>query len=293
MRISRTTIIAAAALTLGACSESTSPVAPGPLAEARLTIAPGVNTEVVIQSDISVQALNTAPLKAWTLFTRDGGSGVMVAGPATPPGGTGSFGMSTPATNDKATLFNFEHIGTPLSSVQAIAYSTYRTAGSLQQVAALNIVVDENGPAVSGGFTTLVFEPVYNIDQGAVVSGVWQRWNAYNGGAAMWWSTRAIPGVCAFSCYVSWNDIVTANPNATILGGIGINQGGGNATLITSVDNFTLRYGGNSVTYDFEQFRTPSSLESCKNGGWMTLTTDTGEAFKNQGQCIQHFNTGK
>ena len=216
----------------------------------------------------------------------------MVAGPATPPGGTGSFGMSTPANNDKATLFNYEHIGTPLSSVEAIAYSTYRTPGTLQQVAALNIVVDFNGPSVVGGFTTLVFEPVYNIGQGSVMSSVWQRWDACSGGAATWWSTNAIPGVCAFSCYVSWNDIVAANPAATIVGGVGINLGGGNPGLTSSVDKFTLGYGGKSVTYDFEQFRTPSSLQSCKNDGWMTLATGTGEAFKNQGQCIQFFNTG-
>jgi len=295
MRISRTTVIAAAALTLAACSESTSPVAPVSLAGARLAMTPGSITEVVIQSDISVQLINTAPstLKAWTLFTRDGGSGVMVAGPATPPGGTGSFGMSTPLSNDKATLFNYEHIGTPLSSVGAIAYSTYRTAGSLQQVAALNIEVDFNGPAAAHGFTTLVFEPVYNTGQGLVVSGVWQRWDAFDGGAATWWSTKPIPGVCAFSCFVSWNAIIAANPDATILGGVGINQGGGNPGLSTSVDNFTLGYGGNSVTYDFEQFRTPSSLQSCMKEGWMTLTTATGAAFKNQGQCIQYFNTGK
>ena len=293
MRISRTTFIAATALTLAACSESTSPVAPVSLDEVRLTIAPGSNTEVVIQNDISVQPFSTAPLKAWTLFTRDGGSGAMVAGPATPPGGTGSFRMSTPLVNDKATLFNFEHIGTTVSSVEAIAYSTYRNAGSDPQVAALYIQVDINGPAVSGGFTTLVFEPAYNIGQGAVVSGVWQRWDAFSGGAAKWWSTKPIGAICAFNCFVSWNDILAAAPDATILGGVGINQGGGNATLMTSVDNFTLSYAGNSVTYDFEQFRTPSSLQSCMNDGWTTVTTGTGEAFKNQGQCIQFFNTGK
>ena len=292
MRMSRTTIIAAAALTLAACSESTSPVAPVSPSVATLAMAPGSNTEVIIQSDISTQPINTAPLKPWTLFTRDSGSGVMVTGPATPPGGTGSFRMSTPLSNYKATLFNFEHIGTPLSSINAIAYSTYRTAGELQQVAALNIAVDFNGPDVAGGFATLVFEPVYNIDQPAVVSGVWQRWNAFSGGAATWWSSKDIPGVCAFTCYKTWNEIITANPNATILGGVGINQGGGNAGLTSSVDNFTLGYGTNSVTYDFEQFVTPSSLQSCMNDGWMRVTTNTGAAFKNQGQCIKFFNTG-
>src|SRR3712207_6864205 len=66
------------------------------------------------------------------------------------------------------TLFrSYDHIGTALADVDDIAYNTYRTAGSAQQVAALNLQVDYNG-AAAGGFTTLVFEPVYNTNQGPV-----------------------------------------------------------------------------------------------------------------------------
>ncbi|HEY0040820.1 MAG TPA: T9SS type A sorting domain-containing protein, partial [Flavisolibacter sp.] len=91
-------------------------------------------------------------------------------------------------------------------------------------------------------------EPVYNMAQGTVVHNTWQNWDAIKGGDAIWWSTRDIPGVCAFTCYVSWEDILAANPNATIVGGVGINQGSGNPGLVNAVDAFTF----DDDTYNFE-----------------------------------------
>ena len=49
-------------------------------------------------------------------------------------------------------------------------------------------------------FIPLVFEPIYNLDQQAMLLDSWQEWDAFAGGAAKWWSTRPIPGVCAFNC---------------------------------------------------------------------------------------------
>lgn len=238
--------------------------------------AHAVTTERVTETNVTRAPENTPPSDHWMLYTRTPAStGAFVSGPATPPIGGGSFQMSTPGGGDKVQLFNYDHVGTKLSDVNAIAYDTYRTAGNDQQVAALNLEVDFNGPAVSGGFTTLVFEPVYNTSQGAVASGMWQHWDAYNGGGAKWWSTKSIPGVCAFDCFVSWSDIVAANPDATILGGVGLNQGSGNGGLTTSVDAFTF----NDTTYDFDV----PGKDDCKNNGWMKL------GFKNQGQCVASF----
>jgi hypothetical protein len=129
-------------------------------------------TEVITGDDISEQPENTAPLKAWVLYKRAAGEGDVRTGPETPPLGIGSYELTTPTGADKATLFNFEHTGTALEDINKMSYSTYRTAGNLQQVAAINLQVDVNG-AAPGGFTTLVFEPVYNTEQGAVVSGEW------------------------------------------------------------------------------------------------------------------------
>lgn len=250
------------------------------------------NTVVVKEGDVAIQPENTPPTKNWILYTRNAGTGAFRTGPATPPAGVGSFEITTPTGADKATLFNFDHVGTPLSSVNELRYSTYRTAGNLQQVAALNIQVDVNG-ADPGGFTTLVFEPVYNTDQGAVVSGQWQNWDAYNGGNGIWWSSNPIPSAPNRDTFVSWDTIVAANPNAVIVGGVGINQGSGNPALVTAVDKFSVGYGAVCFTYNFDPFEVPETAAACKNGGWQTLRRANGSTFKNQGDCIQYVNTGR
>jgi hypothetical protein len=253
------------------------------------------NTVVVTNDDVARQSEGTPPTKNWVLYTRPAspGVGTFEVGPANPPLGVGSLELKTTTGNDKVFLFNYDHVGTELADINKISYSTYRETGNNQQVAALNIQVDFNGPNVAGGFTTLVFEPVYNTDQGPVVSGVWQDWDAYNGGAAKWWSTRDIPGVCAFDCFVKWEDIVAANPDATILGGFGVNQGSGNSNLTTNVDALSIGTEANCVTYDFEPFRVATAKDQCKNGGWQTVKRADGTSFKNQGDCIQYVNNGR
>ena len=251
---------------------------------------------VVVGADITEQPENTPPTDNWVLYKRNLGDGAIRTGPATPPSGIGSYELTTPTGADKATLFNFDHIGTSLSDINQIGYSTYRTAGTLQQVAALNIQVDVNGTATPGGFTTLVFEPVYNTNQGTVVDGAWQTWDAYLGGNAIWWSSNPIPGAPNRDTFVSWQSIVANNPDAVIVGGFGVNQGSGNPALTTAVDNLSLGYGGaeaTCVTYDFEPFRVATSRDDCKDGGFQNVKRADGSSFKNQGQCVQYVNTGK
>src|SRR5215213_4183715 len=89
---------------------------------------------VVIGADITEQAENTPPTDNWVLYKRAAGDGDTRVGPATPPSGIGSYELVTPTAADKATLFNFDHVGTSLADVNNISYSTYRTAGSAQQV---------------------------------------------------------------------------------------------------------------------------------------------------------------
>lgn len=291
MHAFRSPSLLGAALLLAACS--TDPVsAPGLAPRGPARLAAGNNVVVVTESDISRQAENTTPLKAWVLYTRAAGGGSFRTGPASPPLGSGSFELTTPTGADKATLFNFEQIGTPLAAVNEIAYATYRSAGALQQVAALNIQVDVNG-AAAGGFTTLVFEPVYNTSQGTVIDDVWQTWDAYASGQAIWWSSNAIPGAPNRDTFVTWQTILEQNPDAVIVGGFGVNQGSGNPALVTAVDALTLGAGTDRTVWNFELYRTPSSAADCKNGGWATLTDANGGAFANQGQCIQYVNTGK
>jgi hypothetical protein len=50
------------------------------------------------------------------------------------------------------------------------------------------------------------------------------------------------------------------------------------------VDNTDI--DGTIYTYD-------ESKDDCKDGGWMDLVDDDGEAFKNQGDCVSHFASGR
>ena len=118
------------------------------------------------------QPENTPPTNNWVLYTRLAGTAAFVFGPGNPPQGIGSLEMETPLATDKVTLFNYDHVGTQLSNITSIGYSTYREPTSVTthpaQVPSINIQVDLNGDAL-GGFTTLVFEPVYNTAQGTVI----------------------------------------------------------------------------------------------------------------------------
>jgi hypothetical protein len=245
----------------------------------------------VRDADVVRQPENTPPTNNWVIYTRNAGSATFTQGPGTAPLGAGSLQFATPTSADKVVAFNYDHVGTRLADVDAMSYSTYRVSGAVaNQVPSLNMEVDYNGSA-PGGFTTLVFEPVYNTDQGAVTDGQWQGWDAYKGGGAIWWSTRNIPGVCAFDCFVAWDAIVAANPDATILGGFGMNQGSGNPALTAHVDALTIGAAGDATTYDFEpSVGPPTSKDDCKNGGWMRY--DTPRRFANQGDCVSYVATG-
>lgn len=250
---------------------------------------------IVTESDVTRQVENTPPTNNWVLYTRPGtATASFVLGPGTPPMGVGSLEMRTPLVTDKVFLFNYDHVGTPLNSIDGMAYSTYRDPTSVTtspyQVPSINIQVDANGPSVAGGFTTLVFEPVYNTSQGTVTPGVWQTWDAYNAGQAIWWSSRPINGCLIPPCFQTWDTIIANNPDAVIVGGYGVNQGSGNGGLTASTDALKLSYGDTCLSYDFEPFR---ATNECKNGGWQTMTRADGTPFKNQGDCVSYVNTGK
>jgi hypothetical protein len=217
------------------------------------------STTVVTEGDVVRAQENTPPTNDWMLFTRIPTSlGTFRNGPATPPLGTGSFETTTPTGGDKVFLFNYDHVGTQLGAINQIGYSTYQTTpnpAELRQLPAINIQIDINGGAFNpGDFATLVFEPVYNTAQGPIQANTWQTWDAYSGGTARWWGTGAVgaAGCDATEPLCSWSDIRALFPNATILGGFGINQGSGNPGLTASSDALSIGYGSFCITYDFE-----------------------------------------
>lgn len=233
--------------------------------------------------------------------TRSGGSNAFVSGPATPPLGSGSLQMTTDSSiagsgQAKAQLFNYSYVGTALADIGALSYWDYRSSSStnsLSQRVSINVEVDYVGDGSS--FTTLVFEPVYQPGgAGALLTDTWQSWDAIDDGAGIWWSTRAIPGVCAFDCFVSWATILANNPNAKVSGGLGFNIGSGWVGAFSgNADALAVTVGADTTTYDFELVELigpPVDKDECKDNGWQSFNNP---AFKNQGDCIQYVNTGK
>lgn len=290
----RTMSLAVGALAaLAACnSEPISPPDDTALAPSFITSATGAT--VVTDADVSRQAEETPPLKSWVLYIRPDATGTFRVGPGSPPEGVGSLEFFTPGLS-KITLFNFDYDQTPIADFTALAYHTYQSSASVAiQLPSINLTVDFNGPSVEGGFTTLVFEPVYNlVGQGAVLPNVWQDWDGIFAGNAIWWSTRSFGTVCAVACYVTWNQILEQAPNATILLALGLNQGSGSPALTASTDAFVVGVNGHSTTYDFEPFVTASNKGDCKDGGWQNARRSDGSPFKNQGDCVSYTNRGR
>lgn len=231
--------------------------------------------------------------------TRAGGDVDFVNGPATPPLGIGSLRMTTTddlgSSQAKAQLFTYDHVGVALADIDAMTYAVYRDSASTNspaQTISLNVEVDFVGDGLS--FTTLVFEPTYNGAQGPMLTDTWQDWDAHAGGDARWWSTKDIPGACAFNCFVSWDTIVANNPDAVVSGGFGLNIGSGWAGEFSgNTDALSLGIDGSTTTYDFEPAaNTPQSKNDCKKGGWKQYEDDQYRPFKNQGDCVSYVATG-
>jgi hypothetical protein len=286
--------LAGAILLAATAACSTDPISPSSAAaslHSASASAAHTNNIVVTEADIArQQEADFFPTRNWVFFYRlpATSTGAFVTGPGNPPLGVGSFQVSTPTNADKAVLFNYDHVGTPIADITAISYATYRTPpNSGVALPSINIEIDKDGGAfLPGDYMSLVYEPY--INGASIQNGVWQTWNTIPG---IWWTTRpftrADETVCVPQvCTLAWSDIVAAMPNATILGGFGVNQGSFSGGLIAASDALTIAYGGNTWVYNFEAF----SADECKNGGWETFKRADGSPFKNQGQCIKYVN---
>lgn len=243
--------------------------------------------------------------------TRPPGTGTFETGPGAPPIGTGSFEANTPDGSAKVQLFTNVYDGTKLAEIDGIGYSTYRdpaSTGFVAGVAALNLRIDLTGDGNPDAY--MVYEPYQDQGNAAVQTGVWQNWDAYAGGAAKWWINTGAGG-CGQATPCAWSIIVAAYPDAAIEegtacgpanavspcpGSLGINQGSGNAGIVSNADGLYVSVGGNRTTFDFElnePIVTPVTADECKEAGWEGVTRADGSAFTNQGDCVSYVKTGK
>jgi hypothetical protein len=244
----------------------------------------------------------TTTTSGWCTYTQgDGTVRLVEAAPGTPSGQ--HLELSTPpvttGSSSKAFAFEYDNRG-PLGSITTLSYAfLVQHEGTIaEQAPALNVEIT----TVNGVDATLVYEPLYAGYQPSTTwtpqaptsaDGGW--WVSQPGGVttlqtALQKSQAANSGVYGGA---TWEEVQTFFTGATVHG-IGVNQGGGNAGLVSQVDLLTV----NGTTYDFgaapvvapEPPAKPQTADDCKNGGWRNYTAP---AFPNQGQCIQFVNTGK
>lgn len=227
-------------------------------------------------------------------------------GADTRPGGTVGFVTDASApgdgalqlTTDNTTTAKAQYMhatNTAIGDITALGYWTKQNSASFsggdpsyQLVMCLNGIDPNTGACL--GFTTLVYEPYQN---GGVTPGAWQQWDV---DAGMFWSSRTVScpngGTTAGgggAPFYTLSNLAAMCPNA-VATGFGVNIGSNNPGYNVEADLVTF----NDTTYDFEVYSAPSDKEQCKNGGWATFSPNRpAGAFKNQGDCIQYFNTGK
>ena len=150
----------------------------------------------------------------------------IVANPAA-PGTGGSVQLITTAggANAAAQISTTAYDGHLLSSINTLSFveNSVVNNGQATPYIQINVSLNQGGVAGAGGQDTLFFEPTYQtiasggnvvVDQGVVVFGTWQSWNAVavgpNGTGAGWWDN---------------NNILVANPrtntNKLSIGGEG------------------------------------------------------------------------
>jgi len=165
-------------------------------------------------------------------FTRDNGTLVWDGA---------SWIFSTPASNDKITFgLSSADFLIPLHQLTALSFEGVLLApgSNPDQIVAFNVPVDVNGSA-PGGFTTIVVEAVYNDGS----------FDAFMGGDAIVWSSNPVNEFPNRDTFESWKFFLENNPDTMIGGRALLNQGGGNAGLVTRVTSFTVGNSVECITY--------------------------------------------
>ena len=176
----------------------------------------GVATANAADTTVTVTPADLAGTDWYTADTRAPGTGTFENGPATPPAGAGSFELRTDTSTAKVQLFTDLYAGTALADIDGIGYSTYRdpaSTGFVAGVAALNIRVDLDGNGTADAY--MVYEPYQDQGNAAVQTGVWQDWDAYNGGNAKWWINTGAGG-CGQATPCTWS-LVSAVQAAAVV----------------------------------------------------------------------------
>ena len=254
------------------------------LVGALLALAPAAQasgTIVVKPSSLDGWAFNTTD-DTGAVPSLYGAGGGFVAGPATPPLGTGSAHLFTGTDGGESAQFrNTGYDGVPLASLTELVYSTYMTTSNGQQMPYLSLEISTDGSGTLDD--RIFFEPPYQEpstgnpslpDQGASVLNTWQDWDALVGG---WWAnsgggfptTGCTPGtgVCSLADYLAQYPAATIENKVDGLGGIRLAVGFASAgdDFDGNVDGFAIGVSGDTPPTTSSQSR---SAHPCAT--WMT-----------------------
>ena len=219
------------------------------------TIVVGTTTVVVSPTDLVTGSPSQGQ---FVVINQSGGLGGvgMVYGPATAPRGVGSLQLKVTAAPDHWSVYNYDHIGTKLSDITALGYSTYTDNGTTDPI--LQIEVNPgNTTGIDAGVTysTLNFEPY--LQSPGVTPNTWQAWNVLPGKV---WGTHLTGAPNASP--LTWSNFLATYPNATIKGGFGVNVGSGWSAMTGEADGLIIGTG-QSTLYDFEPIgsKTPPVIQ--------------------------------
>ncbi len=203
----------------------------------------------VIPADlITYPALPTSAGQFNVINEGDGSGGVsLVNGPGT---SLGSLQLTVTSTGSHWAVLNYDHDGTALNNVTALSYSSYTNDTTDTLDPSLQLVIDPgNTTGIDAGVTysTLNFEPYLQPPSDPVVNDTWQSWNVMTG---VVWGTH-LTGA-PNDAPISWSTFLSDYPNATIIGGVGVNVGSDWTAMIGNVGTLTFGSSAGTSTYIFE-----------------------------------------
>jgi hypothetical protein len=213
-------------------------------------------TVVVTNSDLVSAAPSAGEFVVINQGSTASAAPINVTGPATPPLGQGSLQMSVSGTSDHWSVYNYDHMGTPLSAITALSYSTY--TDNTTTAPALQMEINPGSPSPAGmvagcptkSYSTLNFEPYLNSG-GTLASHTWQSWNVLSANGVVWGTGIT---ACAPASYtgISWATLLSYYPNATIKYGFGVNVGSSWSAMTGNADALTIGTSALTTTYNFE-----------------------------------------
>jgi hypothetical protein len=205
-------------------------------------------TVVVTNSDLVSAAPSAGEFVVINQGSTASAAPINVTGPATPPLGQGSLQMSVSGTSDHWSVYNYDHMGTPLSAITALSYSTYTDNTTTAPALQLEINPGNTAGTDAGvSYSTVNFEPYQNPDEQPLLANTWQGWNVLSGNV---WGTH-LSGAPQ-SAPISWSAFRAMYPNATIKRGFGVNVGGGWSAMTGNADALTIGTSALTTTYNFE-----------------------------------------